>query len=49
VGLKITADRIAMMQKSNGADSPVVINDLLHENGSAAGTEVIIRLPVLYE
>ena len=49
VGLKITADRIAMMQHTNATQSPVTINDLINADGSAAGTEVIIKIPVIYD
>jgi LytS/YehU family sensor histidine kinase len=49
MGLRITKDRIAMLQKSNGGESPVEIIDLANEDGSAAGTEVIIKMPVIYE
>jgi tetratricopeptide (TPR) repeat protein len=49
MGLKITADRIAMMQVSNNGSSPVLINDLVNPDGSAAGTEVIIKIPLVYE
>ena len=49
MGLRITKDRIAMLQKTNGSESPVKIIDLEHEDGSAAGTEVIIKMPVIYE
>ena len=49
MGLVITADRIAMMQNSNGNASAVVINDLVHADGSAAGTEVQITIPVKYD
>jgi len=48
VGLKITADRIAMVNSSNGSGSVVTINDLVNSDGNAAGTEVIIKIPVLY-
>jgi LytS/YehU family sensor histidine kinase len=48
VGLKITAARIAMMQSENDDESSVRINDLVHADGSAAGTEVIIKIPTLY-
>ena len=48
IGLKITADRIGMLQRLNGSDSPVTINDLVNADGSAAGTEVLIKLPVIY-
>jgi LytS/YehU family sensor histidine kinase len=49
LGLQITADRIAMMQSNNGVESPVTINDLINADGSAAGTEVIIKIPILYD
>ncbi|MES1214604.1 MAG: histidine kinase [Bacteroidota bacterium] len=47
MGLRITANRIAMMQSSNGPESPVKINDLVEPDGTAAGTEVVIKLPVI--
>ena len=49
MGLKITADRIANLQRTAAAISPVVINDLVHADGTAAGTEVIIKIPVIYD
>ena len=49
MGLRITADRIAILQSSNDFNSPVTINDLVNADGSAAGTEVIIKLPVIYD
>ena len=49
MGLRITKDRIAMLQKTNGSESPVKIIDLEHEDGSAAGTEVIIKMPAIYD
>jgi len=49
MGLRITADRIAMMETANEIESPVTINDLVNADGSAAGTEVIIKMPVLYD
>jgi LytS/YehU family sensor histidine kinase len=47
MGLKITAQRIAMMQQSIDEGSPVSINDLVEADGTAAGTEVIIKMPVI--
>src|SRR5258706_5177696 len=47
MGLRITAHRIAMMQNANGLESPVKINDLVEPDGTAAGTEVIIKMPVI--
>jgi len=47
MGLRITADRLAMLQSTNGTGSPVTINDLVNPDGSAAGTEVILKIPVI--
>jgi sensor histidine kinase YesM len=49
MGLQITADRIAMLQNSSTIGSPVTIIDLVHPDGSGAGTEVIIKIPVIYD
>jgi tetratricopeptide (TPR) repeat protein len=49
MGIKITESRIAMMQKMNGTNKLVEIKDLVHPDGSAAGTEVIIKIPVNYD
>ena len=49
MGLKITADRIAMLERTAMQKSSVVINDLVHPDGTAAGTEVIIKIPVIYD
>ncbi len=49
MGLLITADRIAMMKNGNGNESAVFINDLVHADASAAGTEVQIKIPVKYD
>jgi len=48
VGLKITADRIALLHSSNENGSVFTINDLVYEDGTAAGTEVIIKIPARY-
>ena len=49
MGLRITADRIAMMQRTGSKDSAVNINDLVDSDGNSAGTEVIIKLPAIYD
>ena len=49
MGLRITADRIAMLQTGDGNESPVTINDLVNADGTVAGTEVIIKIPVEYD
>jgi len=47
MGLKITAHRIAMMQTLSSNQSIITINDLVGPDGSAAGTEVIIKMPII--
>src|ERR1017187_4787025 len=49
MGLRITAHRIAMLHNSEALESPVTINDLVNADSSAAGTEVIIKIPVIYD
>jgi tetratricopeptide (TPR) repeat protein len=49
MGLKITAERIAMLKSPNPLESPVTINDLVYADGTAAGTEVIIKIPIIYD
>jgi len=49
MGLRITAHRIAILQNSETIISPVTINDLVNADGSAAGTEVVIKMPVIYD
>jgi ligand-binding sensor domain-containing protein len=49
MGLRITAHRIAIIQKSQTLESPVTINDLVNADGTAAGTEVTIKMPVIYD
>ncbi len=45
MGMNITADRIAMLQQQDQLGTHIVINDLVLADGSAGGTEVIIKIP----
>ena len=47
MGLGITARRIDMLRSGNVQGSSVIINDLVNEDGIAAGTEVVIKIPVI--
>ncbi|MDP9041803.1 MAG: histidine kinase, partial [Bacteroidota bacterium] len=47
MGLNITAHRIALMHSGIDHRSSVIINDLVNADGTASGTEVIIRIPVI--
>ena len=45
MGMSITADRLAMLQQQDQLGTHIVINDLVLADGSAGGTEVIIKIP----
>lgn len=47
MGMKITKNRLAILEKINGNDLPVEIKDLTYSDGSAAGTEVLLKIPLL--
>jgi tetratricopeptide (TPR) repeat protein len=49
MGLRITEQRIEMMQTANCKETPVSIVDLTYPDGSAAGTEVTIKIPEIYD
>jgi LytS/YehU family sensor histidine kinase len=48
MGLHITADRIALIQNEEAMGPAVKIMDLTNADGTAAGTEVTITLPLIY-
>ena len=49
VGLKLTAERIDLLQHSKENKPKVTINDLVNPDGSSAGTEVVIKIPSIYD
>ena len=49
MGLRITENRIAILQKNGLQESPVTIHDLVNDDGTPAGTEVIIKMPLIYD
>jgi tetratricopeptide (TPR) repeat protein len=49
MGIKITENRIGMMQKLNGTSKSVEIKDLVYTDGSAAGTEVVLKIPIMQQ
>lgn len=44
LGLKITNDRFALMNRGNSINSSYEMDDIIDENGNISGTEVIIRI-----
>ena len=49
MGMRITADRIAMLQQNKQSEATIKITDLTLPDGSAGGTEVLLKIPVLYD
>jgi len=49
LGIEISSDRLAIMNSSRGDEMNIKINDLHDANGVAAGTEVIIKMPLIYD
>jgi hypothetical protein len=49
MGMRITTDRIALLQQKRMIQTSMQVNDLVLPDGSAGGTEVIIKLPVRYD
>ncbi|HET7899285.1 MAG TPA: histidine kinase, partial [Flavisolibacter sp.] len=49
MGMRITADRIAMLQQEQRGHSPISIRDLVLPDGSAGGTEVTLKIPLCYQ
>jgi len=48
LGVKITSERITVLKKSKTNEHPILINDLVDADGEPAGTEVIIKIPLIY-
>jgi len=49
MGMNITAERITKLQNASGVSGHVDINDLVSPDGLPAGTEVIIKIPLIYD
>jgi len=47
MGMRITADRIAILQQQS--KTSITITDLVLSDGSPGGTEVLIKIPVIYD
>ncbi len=47
MGMRITADRIAILQQKKQLDTTIKISDLVLPDGSPGGTEVLLKIPVM--
>jgi hypothetical protein len=48
MGMRITADRMAILQEEKQTDCYIEINDLVLADGTAGGTEVTLKIPIHY-
>lgn len=47
LGMKLTQDRLQLLSREGENGLPVIeIQDLVHDDGSAAGTRVLLRIPI---
>lgn len=49
MGMRITADRITILHQNKQTDSFITVNDLSLLDGSAGGTEVLLKIPISYD
>ncbi len=47
MGMRITAERIAILQQKKQINTTIQIRDLVLPDGSAGGTEVLLKIPVM--
>ena len=46
IGMELTQDRVAMTNQFYGTKASIEVEDLTKKNGEAAGTRVVVRLPI---
>ena len=49
LGMKITAERLALLQKENRSEYYIKITDLILADGTPGGTEVLLKIPAQYD
>jgi len=49
MGMRITADRIAMLQQQEQNNTSISITDIVPPDGNPSGTEVLIKIPLHYD
>ena len=49
MGMQITAIRIEMLQQKKQLEAYIKITDLVLPDGTAGGTEVLLKIPVCYD
>ena len=46
IGMELTQDRVAMTNQFYGTKASIEVTDLMKDNGEAAGTRVVVKLPI---
>jgi hypothetical protein len=46
MGVRITEERIAMLQQHKELNTAIFVKDLMLHDGTAGGTEVILKIPI---
>jgi hypothetical protein len=49
MGMQITASRIEILQQQKKLDAQIKITDLILPDGNDGGTEVFLKIPVVYD
>ncbi|MGH2646381.1 MAG: sensor histidine kinase, partial [Ginsengibacter sp.] len=49
MGMRITKDRLLMLQQQNEKENSILITDLVLADGASGGTAVLIKIPVRYD
>ena len=49
MGMKITAERLALLQKESRSKDYIKITDLTLADGTPGGTEVLLKIPAQYD
>ncbi|SRR5258705_8643017 len=47
LGMRITADRVAILQQNKQMETTIKITDLVLPDGEAGGTEVVIKISII--
>jgi glucose-6-phosphate-specific signal transduction histidine kinase len=49
MGMRITADRIAILQQERKMNTSIKVTDMVLAGGSCGGTEILLEIPVIYD
>lgn len=49
MGMKITAERLALLQRENHSEDYIKITDLIPSDGKPGGTEILLKIPAQYD